>query len=107
LGNYRKKIDIMGKILQIASGSAKKTQIMYQANLNHRILQKYLAELTQASLIKYEKTMEYYVTTETGHKFLNVYNEYTQNYNAMKKWEGDMLQKKAELEKISLSRLLV
>jgi predicted transcriptional regulator len=101
LGIYREKIDIMAKILQIASGNAKKTQIMYQANLNHKVLQKYLAEMIQASLLKFEKTIECYVPTENGRAFLNVYNEYSQCNSAMKKWASDMMQKKAELEKIS------
>ena len=45
MGNYRGKLDIIADILRVVSGNAKKTQIMYQANLSYRVLQKYLAEI--------------------------------------------------------------
>jgi predicted transcriptional regulator len=101
LGVYREKIAIMAKILEIASGAAKKTQIMYQANLNHKVLQRYLSEMAAASLIKFDQTLECYTPTETGHEFLNIYNEYTRCSSAMRKWAGDMQQKRAELDKLS------
>ncbi len=101
MGVYREKIDIMAKILEIASGNAKKTQIMYQANLNHKVLQRYLSEMAEASLIKFDKVLGCYIPTENGRAFLNIYNEYVQCNSAMQKWAGNMQQKRAELEKIS------
>ncbi|MCW4024189.1 MAG: winged helix-turn-helix domain-containing protein [Candidatus Bathyarchaeota archaeon] len=101
MGIYREKIDIMAKILEIASGNAKKTQIMYQANLNYKVLQRYLSEMGAASLIKFDQTLECYTPTEVGHEFLSIYTEYTRCSSAMRKWACDMQQKRAELEKIS------
>ena len=102
MGVYREKIDIMAKILQAASNAnAKKTQIMYHANLNHKVLQKYLKEMVQASLLKFEKTLGCYVLTENGKEFLNVYQDYSLCNSTMQKWAGDVQQKKQQLEKIS------
>jgi predicted transcriptional regulator len=47
-------LDIIADILQVVSQNAKKTQIMYQANLSYRVLQRYLRNITEASLIDFE-----------------------------------------------------
>jgi predicted transcriptional regulator len=36
--NYRDKLDIIADILTVASRNAKRTQIMYQANLSYKVL---------------------------------------------------------------------
>ena len=54
---YRRKLDIIADMLLVAgSGSgAKKTHIMYQANLSHRLLIKYLEEVVRAYLLSFER----------------------------------------------------
>jgi predicted transcriptional regulator len=77
LGNYRGKLDIIADILHVVSGNAKKTQIMYQANLSYRVLQRYLAEIAGASLIDYENEKQRYILTDKGREFLDAYQEYS------------------------------
>jgi predicted transcriptional regulator len=75
-GIYRDKLDIVASILEVASKNAKKTQIMYQANLSYTILQKYLSKILKAALIKYDETQNCYLLTVKGKNFLETYNEY-------------------------------
>jgi len=79
LGSYRSKLDIIADILTVVkgNGSAKKTQIMYGANLSYTVLSKYLAEVLNACLIKFESSKRHYVITEKGKKFLQHYREYS------------------------------
>ena len=63
MGSYRGKLDIIADILRVAMGNAKKTQIMYQANLSYKVLQKYLAEIIEASLISFEDEKRCYILT--------------------------------------------
>jgi predicted transcriptional regulator len=85
LGNYRDRLDIIADILQVASKNPKKTQIMYQANLSYKILQKYLSEVLEASLINFQPENQYYTLTEKGQQFLNTYNEYSKNNKTVEK----------------------
>jgi predicted transcriptional regulator len=76
LGSYRSKLDIIADILQVVSQNAKKTQIMYQANLSYKVLQRYLRNITAASLIDFENSEQCYVLTPKGQEFLQAYREY-------------------------------
>ena len=46
--NYRGKLDIIADILTVASQNAKRTQIMYQANLSYKVMMRYLDEVVAA-----------------------------------------------------------
>ena len=75
--NYRGRLDIIADILRVVSGNAKKTQIMYQANLSYKVLQKYLAEIVEASLVSFESEKKCFVLTSKGWVFLEKYKEYS------------------------------
>jgi predicted transcriptional regulator len=100
LGNYRRRLDIIADILQVVSGNAKKTQIMYQANLSYRVLQKYLAEITESSLISFEGGRRCYVLTAKGQEFLDAYQEYSRTSIHMEKRLNDVRTKKQVLERL-------
>lgn len=71
----RTRVEILAKILQVASSSTLKTHIMYKANLSHRQLEKYLALLKEKGLLEqvvYEDTTMYRSTPE-GYEFLKDY----------------------------------
>ena len=104
MGNYRRRLDIIADILYVVSGNARKTQVMYQANLSYRILQKYLAELTGASLISYDDARRCYVLTDKGRVFLDRYNEYSTVNSQMEKRLSDAREKKSSLEKLCSSK---
>jgi predicted transcriptional regulator len=100
LGNYRSKLDIIADILRVASGYAKKTQIMYQANLSYAIMQKYLAEMIGASLISFEDETRSYVLTDKGSAFLDAYQEYTKTSMYLEKGLKAFRTRKSTLEKL-------
>jgi predicted transcriptional regulator len=103
LGNYRGRLDIIADVLRVVSGNAKKTQIMYQANLSYRVLQKYLAEITGASLICFEDGERCYVLTDKGRAFLDAYEEYSKTNRHVEKRLNDVRTKKNVLEKLCSS----
>jgi predicted transcriptional regulator len=63
----------MNVILKLATKGSKKTHIMYQANLSHSQLNKYLRILEERRLIK--ETVQGYVTTEVGSEFIKKFQE--------------------------------
>ena len=73
---YRSKLQIVADILIVAENGAKKTRIMYQANLSHDLLKRYLDETLEANLISINKDEKSYITTEKGKVFLKKYKEY-------------------------------
>ena len=60
----RDRHDIIRDILEIAKNGAKKTTIIYKANLNFTLLQKYLEALNEAGFII--QTNGNWTTTEKG-----------------------------------------
>jgi predicted transcriptional regulator len=73
---YRRKLDIIADMLHVTNQGAKKTQIMYQANLNHGLMTRHLNEIRKASLISFERKRRCYVLTPKGKQFLEVYGQY-------------------------------
>jgi len=70
----RSGLDICADILEIARMGAKKTHIVYKANLNFRIVERYLRWLIERGLLR-KKGERLYVTTEEGLRFLQRYRE--------------------------------
>ena len=48
MAKYRNGLSIIADILHVAGSGAKKTHIMYFANLSHELLEKYLSATVQA-----------------------------------------------------------
>jgi len=104
LGSYRGRLDIIADILRVASRNAKKTQIMYQANLSYKVLQRYLAKIIEASLINFENENKSYVLTAKGQEFLNFYREYSRTNQQIEKHLSDVRSTKKVLEKLCSSK---
>ena len=102
--NYRKKLDIIADMLTVASNGAKKTQIMYQANLSHRLLTKYLEEIGKAYLLSFKRKQRNYVLTPKGKQFLEVYKEYSKRTRDAEKHLNDVNGKKRMLENLCSRR---
>ena len=100
MGIYRGKLDIIADILTVASRNPKKTQIMYQANLSFRVLQKYLAEVSGASLICFEDETHCYSLTLKGKEFLEAYMQYSKTNRHAEKIIGEVNSKRQSLEKL-------
>ncbi len=102
MGNYRGRLDIIADILNVASREAKKTQIMYQANLSYKVLQKYLAEVVGASLICFEDSRQCYRLTDKGRQFLDAYVQYSKRSRHVEKRLNDVATRKKTLEDLYL-----
>lgn len=81
MSKKRSNIDISADILKIAMEGARKSHIVYQANLNFAIINEYLTGLIQSGLLDGPNEMSrLYVTTDKGLNFLNYYDEFKQFY---------------------------
>ena len=98
LGSYRGRLDIIADILHVAKQNAKKTQIMYQANLSYKVLTKYLKEVIKASLIHFEHEKQCYMLTTKGRAFLEAYKEYSRDNRHLEKRLNEINGKKRFLE---------
>src|SRR3990172_13206954 len=99
MGNYRGRLDIIADILNAASRNAKKTQIMYQANLSYKVLQRYLAETRGAQLINVENNS--YMLTAKGREFLEAYERYSKTNKHVEKRIDDVASQEKVLESLS------
>jgi predicted transcriptional regulator len=104
LGSYRHRLEIIADILQVVSQNAKKTQIMYQANLSYKVLKRYLKNITAASLISFETEEQCYVLTPKGQEFLEAYQDYSRTNMLAKKRLIDVYSKKKSLEELCRSK---
>jgi len=100
LGSYRGRLDIIADILNIVKGKAKKTQIMYQANLSYKVLQRYLEETVRASLVDFDGGTQYYELTEKGVKFLEAYEKYLKTNKRMESRISEARSKREFLERL-------
>ena len=69
----RNDLDICADILRIAQSGAKKTHLVYRANLNFSIVKKYIRKLMEGGFLEAENGR--FFTTEGGVRFLKQYEE--------------------------------
>jgi len=75
---YRSRIEIVAKILEIAREGSRKTRIMYLGNLSFDLVQKYLRQLEQLGLLEVKQTgagERIYNITPRGREFLTDFEE--------------------------------
>lgn len=80
----RETIEIYHDILTAASHGAKKTRIMYKANLCCNQLTKYLNRLMGFGLLLLDGDGRVYIITEKGVDFLKAYKNFSAAYLAPK-----------------------
>ncbi|RZN42932.1 MAG: hypothetical protein EFT35_01470 [Methanophagales archaeon ANME-1-THS] len=73
----RSRLEIITDILCVARNGAKKTEIVYKANLNFTRLKSYLAYLESNGLLELSGTV--YTTTARGEEFLREYHQMEEN----------------------------
>jgi predicted transcriptional regulator len=101
LGSYRNKFDIIADILRVVKDNgAKKTQIMYGANLSYTVLTRYLNLVLDACLIKFESGKRCYVLTERGKMFLERYREYSMRNRHLQRQLKNMHAERKFLEEL-------
>jgi predicted transcriptional regulator len=99
LSRYRDRLQIIASILSVAGRKAKKTQIMYQANLSYKLLCRYLDEVIQAGLVDFENK-ECYVLTEKGQEFLDRHEKYSKRCKSLEEYLNHVNDEKTALEKM-------
>ena len=71
MSQRRNNLEIVAEILKIAKKGAKKTRIVYGANMNFKMLDEYLEKLTKAGLIANSESNGGLIkTTEKGVEYL-------------------------------------
>ena len=96
---YRRRFEIIADIISAAEKGAKKTRIMYFANLSYKLLFQYLVEVTEAGLISFEKE-DRYVLTVKGKAFLNKHEEYSKRCRSLEEHLNHVNNEKTVLEKM-------
>lgn len=96
-------MQIVADILSIVRVRAKKTRIMYQANLSYRLLCRYMDEVLDAGLIRPEDG-DCYVLTARGEEFLNKHGEYSKRCQSLEKHLNNVNVERATLEKMCSSK---
>lgn len=79
----RRRVEILAAILSSAVGGARKTKIMYNANLSYTILTKYLEQTIGLGFLQFENGA--YVTTSMGLKLLKSYTRFSLRYCRLRK----------------------
>lgn len=98
MGSYRDRLQIIADILQITSEGAKKTQIMYQANLSYKLLCRYLGEVVDSGLVDFNS--DAYLLTPKGKEFLSTHDEYSKNCKEFEDHYNHINDAKIGLEKM-------
>ena len=81
----RNNLDICADLLNVAKSGAKKTQLVYKANLNFKIIKKYITRLSEYGFLDSEGGQ--YFTTDKGNRFLTQYHEFTEPFGFTKRIE--------------------
>ena len=77
----RNNLDICADILRVSRGGAKKTHLVYKANLNFNIVKKYISGLTESGLL--EKNGERFYVTDEGNLFIERYDKLSSPFHVI------------------------
>jgi len=102
MSRYRDRLQIIASILSIVNSGARKTRIMYQANLSYKLLCRYLDEVLAAGLVCFEKG-ECYVLTAKGKEFLSRHEEYSKRRKSLEQHLNHVNGEKVALEEMCAS----
>lgn len=95
----RTSLEIVRDMLSVATERSRKTRILYDAHLNHRLLEKYLKILLENGLLK-PVDDSCYVVTGKGKDFLQNYEDYLERCKKI----GEEI-KDAHKEKLALKNM--
>jgi predicted transcriptional regulator len=79
MNRNRRRLDVVRDMLSVMLVRVRKTRVMYQANLNYSMLERYLKDLLESGLVKCDGD-SYYLITRKGKLFLQKYNDYLERY---------------------------
>jgi predicted transcriptional regulator len=99
MNKNRRRLDIMRDMLSVMSVRVRKTKVMYQANLNYNMLEKYLRGLLESGLVECDGD-SYYLITSRGKLFLQEYNDYLERYRQIREEIDETARHRLMLESI-------
>ncbi len=97
MSRYRSRLEIIADVLSVAREGAKKTQIMYQANLSYKLLTRYLKDVIDMGLVRMEGENTYELT-EKGSDFLREFKDYYERRVEVEEKLNDVQDEKMTLE---------
>lgn len=97
MAKYRNRLQIIAEILEIVRDGARKTHIMYQANLSYKLLIKYLDVVLECGLVRMDGN-EGYVVAPKGERFLQKFYLYLKRRDRVHKQLRAVDEEKALLE---------
>lgn len=104
MGQHRTSMQILAEILKIVRSGARKTRIMYQANLSFTMLKKYLDYAQKTELVVCPENGNCYFATPKGHEFLEKYDRYLLRNKQVEDQLQSMAKEKAMLEESYMGR---
>lgn len=79
----RSDLEISAEVLRIAKEGAKKSHIVYRANLNFKVVKTYLTRLHETGLITFPSDGDHlFKTTSKGVEYLNQYTKLASTFNS-------------------------
>lgn len=93
---YRDRLDIIADILKVVRDGARKTRIMYMANLSYTLLTRYLTDVIKMGLVKME-TGKTYELTDKGSNFLQEFKRYRKHQVKVEELQNDIKAEEATL----------
>lgn len=94
---YRNRLQIIADILSVVRDGAKKTHIMYQANLSYTLLGRYLTDVLDADLVRVDDGNNYRLT-KRGHDFLERFDNYVKRCGKLEQQLNNVEDEKTVLE---------
>jgi predicted transcriptional regulator len=106
LGSHRTSLQILADILDAVRGGARKTRIMYHANLSFRLLDRYLSYALETELVSAPCSDDCcYRLTPRGQEFLEKYVKYSMKSKQLEERRRFIVKEKALLEEDYLARM--
>jgi predicted transcriptional regulator len=102
MGKYRSRLQIIADVLSVVSGGAKKTRIMYQANLSYKLLTRYLGDVLEAGLVRGGND-DCYELTQKGREFLARFDDYFVHRQSAEEKLNHVMDEKVKLENTYLN----
>lgn len=106
MGSHRTSLQILADILAAVKGGAKKTRIMYQANLSFRLLERYLHYALDTELVSAPCSgNDCYKITSRGYEFLEKYSKYSMRSVQLEEQKEVVTKEKAMLEENYVAKM--
>jgi len=99
MSKYRSRLQIIKDVLRVTRKGAKKTRIMYQANLSYSLLGRYLKDVLDAGLVTLGSE-NCYMLTGNGEEFLERCREYEERSSRLEEQIDDVDKERMMLEEM-------